>query len=248
MRRFYLIIVSLLFSCIVFSQTDGELSVTLTTSDAGGVYRPSHVLAIWVEDADGGFIKTLKAYASTFIIHLNIWKASTVAADTPFNTTDAITGATVISHETRNCSWDGSDYNGLIVPDGTYKLRMELTDKNATGNYSTFLFEKNENNFSLTPADEPSFSNISISWVPQTNMIYSDTENSKPQIYPNPSLGIININSNRQYYAELRNMNGQKIIAETTSYIDITEHPAGIYFLKLSGENEVYYYKLLKRD
>ncbi len=248
MHRLILTIILLSFFWNAFSQTQGELSVEFTTSDAGGLYRPSHVLAVWIEDEDGNFVKTLKAYASIFIIHLNIWQASTVAADTPFNTVDAITGATVISHQTRTCTWDGKDYNSMPMPDGTYKLRMELTDKNETGNYSTFLFEKAENIFSTNPANEPSFSNIHIVWEPQNNSIYVEKENRKPEIYPNPNYGIININSEKQYFAELRNNKAQLIIAEKTSSIDITEQPAGIYFLKLSLENEVYYYKILKRN
>jgi nitronate monooxygenase len=56
------------------------------------------VVAIWVEDNQGNFVKTLLAYAQNRKTHLNTWEASTTAAGIPFNTVDAITGATKTSH------------------------------------------------------------------------------------------------------------------------------------------------------
>jgi len=38
--------------------TNGNLSVTVTTSSAGGEYTPRNVVAIWVEDNNGVFVKT----------------------------------------------------------------------------------------------------------------------------------------------------------------------------------------------
>lgn len=248
MRKFHFTIILLILCGFVFSQTEGELTVSFVTSDAEGPYRPSHVLAVWIEDEQGNFVKTLKVYASIYIFYLNTWRASTVAAGKPFNTVDAVTGPTVINHTLRSSTWNGTDYNRDLVPDGIYKLRMELTDKNETGNYSTFMFEKNDNYSSLNPDDVPSFSDISIVWQAQNNSVSNNKNNHKPTVYPNPNYGIININTDKEYYAELRNIRGQLIISEKTSLIDITKHPTGIYLLKLSAENEIYYYKVLKRD
>jgi hypothetical protein len=118
------------------AQTDGVLNVTATTSSAGGNYAPKNIVAIWIEDDQGNFVKTLLAYAQNRKTHLNTWEASTTAAGSPFNTVDAITGATKTSHGTRTCSWNATDINGAIMPDGTYKVWFELTDKNSTGNFS----------------------------------------------------------------------------------------------------------------
>ena len=126
----------------VCAQTEGTLNVSAATSAAGGNYAPKNIVAIWVEDNQGNFVKTLLAYAQARRTHLNTWEASTTAAGSPFNAVDAITGATKTSHATRTCTWNGTDVNGALVADGTYRLRMELTDKNATGNFSTFTFIK----------------------------------------------------------------------------------------------------------
>ena len=156
----------LLTAFLMNAQTEGVLTVTTTTSETGGNFAPKNIVSVWIEDDSGNFVKTLLAYAQTQIGHLNIWEASTTAAGSLFNVVDAITGATQSDHGTRVCSWNGTDINGITVTDGAYKVWMELTDKNSTGNYSSFNFTKNTNPENQTPADVPSFSSISIDWVP----------------------------------------------------------------------------------
>ncbi len=50
--------------------------------------HPKHVLAIWVEDADG-FVKTRKSMANQRKQYLYTWKAAS-----NYNVVDAITGST----------------------------------------------------------------------------------------------------------------------------------------------------------
>lgn len=144
------------------TKTNGTLSVSTLTSSAGGNYAPRNIVAIWVESSSGTYVKTLMAYANTYKRYLTNW-----ASNSGYNTTDAVTGATVNSHTTRTCSWNGTDKNGNLVGDGAYKICMELTDKDATGNYHEFTFTKGTSAVSLTPANTSSFSNISIVWMPK---------------------------------------------------------------------------------
>jgi len=153
---------------ILNAQTPGKLSVTVTTSEAGGKYKPRNVIAIWIENEQGNFIKTLLVYANKRKTHLNNWQASTAAVGSEYNKVDAISGATKSSHTTRDCSWDGTDHTGSIVADGKYYVRMELTDKNSTGNNSSFLFTKGTNPDEQNPSNESSFSSVSINWTPAT--------------------------------------------------------------------------------
>ena len=148
------------------SENTGTLTVDLSTSTAGGNYRPRHVLAIWIENNSGEFIHTLMAYARSRITHLNNWESSTEAAGVRYDTTDAVSGATQSSYTDRSATWNGMDFNGTMVPDGNYTVCMELTDKNSTGNYSCFAFEKTGTAQTVTPSDAPSFSNINIQWTP----------------------------------------------------------------------------------
>ncbi len=96
-----------LYAGIISAQTNGTLAVSVTTSSAGGNYAPRNIVAIWIEDSSGKFVKTLLAYANSRKNHLETWKTSTTTAGSAYNTTDAISGATQTSHATRTCSWNG---------------------------------------------------------------------------------------------------------------------------------------------
>ena len=48
------------------TSTPGTLHVTTLTSAAGGNYAPRNIVAVWVEDSNGVFVKTLLAYANTY--------------------------------------------------------------------------------------------------------------------------------------------------------------------------------------
>ena len=143
-------------------KTSGTLSVSTLTSQAGGNYAPKNIVAIWVENSSGEYVKSLLVYADEYKRHLTNW-----VSNSSYDVSDAVTGATVNTHGTRSCTWDGTDVDGNIVADGTYRVCMELTDKNSTGNYHYFEFLKDSVSHTLTPTDVSSFSDISITWTPE---------------------------------------------------------------------------------
>ena len=143
--------------------TNGNLSVTVTTSSAGGEYTPRNVVAIWVEDNNGVFVKTLLVNAKRQMRFLTNW----LGKNPDGNSVDASTGATVNSYSTLTATWNGTDVAGNILANGTYRLCIELSDANATGNFSYFVFTKGAAVDKQTPTDKPSFSNITISWTPK---------------------------------------------------------------------------------
>lgn len=214
------------------SQTEGTLSVVVTTSAAGGGYAPRNIVAIWVENEQGAFVKTLMAYAANRRTHLNIWEQSTTAAGSPFNVVDAISGSTRNSHDTRNCTWDGTDVNGTLMPDGNYKLRMELTDKNSTGNYSTFNFVKNAEAYVLSPENVPSFAGIGIEWEPVITSI-TDYRNSEVKIVPNPGNTIVSIEGVIAEQLHIYAPNGSLLMETTNNQIDISSLEKGFYLLSI---------------
>jgi len=215
----------------LLSQTTGTLTVTATTSETGGNYAPKNIVAMWIEDNQGNFVKTMLSYANTRKTHLNTWEASTTAAGVPFNTTDAITGATKSNHGTRTCTWNGTDINGNVVADGTYRLRMELTDKNATGNFSTFTFTKGPNPENQSPANVPSFSSISIGWEPVATAVNDPELAGLYQIFPNPTNGIIRVSGENISEIQVYNSAGTEVYRGASSQIDLGGQPEGIYYL-----------------
>jgi hypothetical protein len=142
--------------------TAGALTISTLTSTAGGNYSPKNIVAIWIQNSSGVFVKSLLVYAATRINYLTNW-----VSNSSKNVVDATTGATQSSYATRACTWNGTNISGAVVPDGVYKVCMELTDKNGTGNFSSFTFTKGPTAVTLSPSNVPSFSNISIVWTPK---------------------------------------------------------------------------------
>jgi len=249
MRTFYLSFFSffLIVSGLI-AQTPGELTVSVSTSETGGNYAPRNIVAIWIEDNSGIFQKTLLAYAQTRKTHLNTWQSATAEAGTEFNVIDAITGATRPNHDTRSCYWDGTDFNGNLLTDGEYTLWMELTDKNGTGNFSSFSFTKGEELFFAMPSDVPSFSSISITWNPDdpTGIIESGKKEDF-KITPNPVTHVFTVSCNGFLEMEVINPAGKTILKSQVPAVDISDQPNGIYFVVVKSIEGVKSLKLIKR-
>ncbi len=183
-------IVFTLFSVGIYGQTGGVLSVKVTTvsgtatstaqtrvdprgSGRGGnrSYAPQNIMAIWIEDSNGKFVKTLLVNSRRYTDYLSSWKTVTSAAGSTFNAVDAVTGATNMDHGVRTCTWDGTDINGKIVADGSYFVKMELTETNSTGNSVSFPFTKGKSSFSVDPGSSANFTDVSLTWEPDVSSI-----------------------------------------------------------------------------
>ncbi len=241
-----ILILSIGLSISMFAQTSGELTVEVTTSETGGNFAPRNIVAIWIENDQGEFIKTLLAYAQNRKTHLNTWQAITNAAGTEFNTTDAITGATRSSHSTRNCSWDGTDYNLLEQANGNYFVWMELTDKNNTGNYTSFSFTKGEETDIQEPDNAPSFADISIIWTPDGVSIPEKDDSFNLSIVPNPSRGIFKLKGDQFDEVEIRTVSGRLILKTKLNVIDISNQPGGIYLAIIKSDGKHVIKKIIK--
>ena len=143
-------------------KTPGSMVTSLTTSTYNGNYGPNHVLAIWIETYDGKFVKTLKVNAASRKQYLINWLSSTSSG----NTTDAVTGATLRSHATHNCTWNGKNVSGDVIGDGTYYVCVEYTENNGTGKFAKFSFIKGLVDDNQNPATKSGISNVSIDWTP----------------------------------------------------------------------------------
>ncbi len=141
------------------SNTPGTLTVSTLTSVAGGGYSPRNVVAIWIENSSGVFVKSLLVLANARKSDLSNWSSNSGKS-----VVNATTGATQANHATRTATWNGTNVSGAVVIDGTYKVCFELAD--GASKFSTFNIIKGPTAASLTPANAPSFSNISIIWTP----------------------------------------------------------------------------------
>ncbi|MEI7503593.1 MAG: DUF2271 domain-containing protein [Paludibacter sp.] len=137
------------------------LLISATTSSSGGQYAPKNVVAIWVTDNSGKFVKTLYVKAAQRVSDLTKWRSISSS-----NKTDAITGATRDGHGTIYALWNGTDINKNVVADGTYKVWMEMTENAGTGANTSFTFIKGAANQTINQPDGANFSSISTNWVP----------------------------------------------------------------------------------
>ncbi len=236
------------FASHISAQTTGTLSVSVATSSTGGNYAPRNILAIWVEDNSGKFVKTLLAYADKRKTHLNTWEASTTVAGSVFNSVDAITSATQGSHATRTCIWNGTTYSKALVPDGDYKLRMELTDKNGTGNTASFTFTKGPGAQKLTPTNVPSFSSISLSWASSVTAINSEITSSNTMVvFPNPGSGQFTVLAEDIQQVKVTDLSGKEISKSQSQIFDLTGQPKGIYLVTVKTSRQTFVQKIIKK-
>jgi len=247
-RRITLILLlSVLCIAQIQAQTNGTLSVSVTTSTAGGTYAPRNILAIWIEDNSGKFVKTLLAYANTRMTHLNTWQASSLAAGQEFNKTDAISGATQSSHGTRTCTWNGTDYSGKLMANGDYKVRMELTDKNATGNIASYTFTKGATAQKLTPADVPSFSSVTINWSSSVTALNPElTQSNAIVVYPNPGSGVFTVMGENIISLKVTSLSGKVVCTGEIPVFDISNQPKGIYFVSVKTDQATVVKKIIR--
>jgi len=164
-----LIMALILFSSsTAFTQTAGTVTFKVRTEPFGGKYSPKNIGAVWVENAQGQFVKTLTVWAKKRIAHLIKWQAASGG-----NTVDAVTSATVRSHQTHTATWNCTDVNGTVVPDGAYKIFVEFTEDNSSkagkppGKWTVLEFTKGGSSQTLTPADETYFKDMELVYTPE---------------------------------------------------------------------------------
>ena len=124
-----------------------KLTVSFKSAPVGGAYTPQNVVAVWIEGPTvgqnpGPFVKTIGRWATIERTHLVAWQAKA-----GLNDVDAMTGATRADHGTKlSVDWDLKDKAGVLVPDGTYTVRIETADSNNTSslqnNQGSFTFIK----------------------------------------------------------------------------------------------------------
>lgn len=104
------------------------LSVEITTVSVFGRYTPSHVAAVWITDASGKFIKTLREWGVRRSGYLYTWRKQSGGS-----TVDAVTGATLKSHGLLTMEWNCTDAAKKRVAPGKYVVHAEFTESNGQG-------------------------------------------------------------------------------------------------------------------
>ncbi len=169
----WLLVLCLLAAPVLYCQTPGTLSFSVTTINYSAPYSPLHIFAIWISNENAQWVKTRKLLAQHPVYRQYLTNFRNATGNT-FNVIDAITGPTLPNHITHSVSWDGKDVNGNLVPDGNYRIYIEFTSANATGKLHYIPFSKGPQAQTLTPANQTNFTNMSLQWIPKSTVGIQD--------------------------------------------------------------------------
>lgn len=224
----------------VNASTPGTLTVTTTTVSAGGGYSPRNIVAIWIQDASGKFVKSMLVYANVRINDLSTWTTNSAK-----NKVDAVTAATQSSHATRTCTWKGTNVSAVTVPDGTYTVKLELNDGNAR--VATYTFIKGTSPTTGTvSASSGSFSNVSIQWVPTATGIDEVKLANLYSVYPNPARSSIFVNGSDIQQIEILSLEGKSILKTNQQNINLSSLLQGNYLALISTSKTTIIKKIIK--
>lgn len=253
----YLVALVLIFSFTIKNssaqteRTAGEVTFSFRTVTANGPYSPRHVLAVWVED-ENGFVKSRLVRANNRKKYLYTWKV--VSNE---NEVDAVTGATLNSHQTHTVVWDCTDLDGVEALDGTYTVRVEFTDEHAQGPLYSIDFEKGSEEQLLMPADQTYFKDIQLDFYPETTGVKELKDVNDISVYPNPGNGLFLVDKLPEGLEEIviMNYNGkliqsisqEKFLNTKTLEIDLRNYSAGVYLLKMKLNGQYISRKLIKK-
>lgn len=151
----------------------GKLTADFKTVALGGQYAPRNVGAVWIETSSGMFVKTLERWAGIRSVHLTRWTMASGGWGSIFgggNTADmmdAVSRATLRSHEMHHVMWDMQDASGKPVADGKYNLWIEVADDNFRASTSNSVaFDKGPAPASVMAPDKAPFASLSITFQP----------------------------------------------------------------------------------
>jgi hypothetical protein len=157
------LVVTLVLLAGVSAHAQG-VSVLFKTTPAGGAFAPRNVVAVWIADSNGVFVKTIGRWADTRKSDLVAWNQAS-GGDA-----DAISGATRLDHSIQLAAqWDLKSRAGVVMPDGTYTIHIELSDSQTTttapNHEGTYTFVKGPTPQVQTPADANGFTGVKITYA-----------------------------------------------------------------------------------
>jgi hypothetical protein len=155
------------------SAAAGTLTIDFKTVTQGGTYAPRNVGAVWIETGAGMFVKTLERWAGTRANHLTRWNSASGGWGSFFgggNTADmmdAVSRATLRSHEMHHVMWNMKDSTGKLIADGMYNIVIECTESNfGSGPNASIPFMKGPAPQMNTAPDKAPYSGFSLNYQP----------------------------------------------------------------------------------
>ncbi len=240
----------LLASNSVTAQTPGNLSFTFTTTSHNGYQGTRNVMAVWIQDNSGAFVKTKLRYAGSVTAdHLPTWAVNSGGSSSnclsgSCNTVSAVTGSTLTGPTTKTITWDGTNTAGTLLPDGVYKVTIQQTWDHGSAGTTTrsFTFNKGAVDENQTPTADGNFTGMTLSWnASSAGIEENQSELVGVNVYPNPSSnGIFNVDYLKANNIKVINLQGVIISDENlevesgTKTLNLSEMSSGVYFIQVT--------------
>ena len=187
-KRFALLFIPLVFSSFFPDESvtsNGNVTFTVKTVTYNGERSPKNIVAIWIEDSAGKFIKTRLLQADRRKQWLLTWNEKSGGS-----TVDAVTGATLSSHQSHTITWDCTDESGTPVGDGDYKVVVEFTEEHAQGPMTSVSFTKGPVSQSINPDNQTNFVDMALEYtVDATGIPGVSSWERELLVSPNPFAG-----------------------------------------------------------
>jgi hypothetical protein len=234
----------------VNAQTPGNLSFTFTTTAHSGYQGTRNVMAVWIQDNSGAFVKTKLRYAGgNTADHLPTWAVNSGGSSSnclsgSCNIVSATTGSTLAGATTKTITWDGTNTSGTLLPDGVYKVTIQQTwDHGSAGTVTrSFTFNKGAVDENQTPTADGNFTSMSLNWnASAAGIEENQNELAGVNVYPNPSTnGIFNVDYLKANNIKVINLQGVVIsnddldVESGTKSVNLSEMSNGVYFIQVT--------------
>ena len=246
--------------------TTGTLNVAVTSAQSFSNPGPTtkydsvSVFSVFITDINNKPIKTIVHYGANHAYELWFYEKY-FGGYAP----DVISGASQMAHNkpaysiSYNLQWDGKDMFGNLVDDGQYFVHIDMNDhtsytapKTKYGDHDTISFVKGTNPVLKTPANDTAFTNITVSWTPNSTTGIKTAEfNKDVNVYPNPANNEINVAINEDIVGKLIvrifDIKGQLVASnninkgENTTIITFNteKFPAGLYSVQVLNNAKI---------
>ena len=148
----------------------GMLTVSFMSKGPGGRYAPRNCGAVWIEDENGQFVKTIERWTRIRQSYLRNWNRASGgwgfsffggSTDNP-DQVDVVTAGTLRNHEMHMSTWNMKNVDGEVVPDGKYSVVVEVSEGNP--GVDRVEFEKGPMPQMIT-GDGSVFSNMTVNYT-----------------------------------------------------------------------------------
>jgi hypothetical protein len=247
------VLVGTVISVSAMAQTYGTMAFSFTevSKAASATYQSTgkHNIAIWIEDANGTFVKTRMRYAgggtSDHLPTYSVNAGGTSGNCLNANSVGATTGTTRSSFAVRTVTWDGTNASGTQMPDGVYKVMVQETWNHGTSGTAlrTFTFTKGAAIDAPTNADDANFSGITLVWTPsQAGVAENAGSLTGVSVFPNPSTdGKFNVSYEQASVVKVVDVTGATVIEvpvkneKGSIELNMEEYTNGVYFIVVSN-------------